>query len=107
MNTTGPIDIGISSEVVGLLKDVFADTKQIKKVLLFGSRAKGNYHRGSDIDLAVIADEFSFEDMIQLQVDIDELDLLYKVDCVDYHKIDNDELIAHIDRVGIPLFTRT
>ncbi|MEQ9300738.1 MAG: nucleotidyltransferase domain-containing protein [Cyclobacteriaceae bacterium] len=104
MSTTKKIDFGLSEEIIDLFSAVFLKDSKIKKALVFGSRAKGNYRKGSDIDLAIIADDFSFDDMIHLQLEIDDLDLLYKVDCIDYDKIDNPKLKEHIDRVGKTLY---
>ena len=47
---------GLSDTVIKELQDVFRRHTNIKKVLIFGSRSKGNYREGSDIDLAVIGD---------------------------------------------------
>ncbi|MEM8893903.1 MAG: nucleotidyltransferase domain-containing protein [Bacteroidota bacterium] len=104
MSTTEKVDFGLSKEVIDLLKDIFIKRDKIEKVVLFGSRAKGNYHLGSDIDLALIAQDFTHDEMMDLILSIDDLDLLYKVDCIDYHKIDNPNLKDHIDRVGLTFY---
>lgn len=45
---------GLSDTVIRELQDVFRRHANIEKVLIFGSRSKGNYRAGSDIDLAVV-----------------------------------------------------
>lgn len=102
-NTTS--SFGLSEEVIGLLRSVFSSVNKIKKVVVFGSRAKGNYHPGSDIDLAVFAVDFTRDDLVDLQLKIDDLTLLYHVDCINYATITNAALRDHIDRVGQPLYT--
>jgi predicted nucleotidyltransferase len=102
-NTTP--SFGLSEEVINLLRSVFAPVDKIEKVVVFGSRAKGNYHPGSDIDLAVFAADFTHNDFVDLQLKIDDLTLLYHVDCIDYATIANAALREHIDRVGQPLYT--
>ena len=47
---------GLSDTVIKELQDVFRRHANIKKVLIFGSRSKGTYREGSDIDLAVIGE---------------------------------------------------
>lgn len=42
--------------------------------------------------------------MLDLEVKIDDLQLLYRVDCVNYATLTNDALRARIDRVGQPLY---
>jgi len=87
--------------------DVFAQHPVIKKVVLFGSRAKGTYRPGSDIDLAISFEyPIFFPQWLDLQIEIDELDLPQKIDMLDMGKIDNAELLAHIDRVGKVVFQK-
>jgi hypothetical protein len=43
---------------------------------------------------------------MQLQDQIDDLMLPYTVDLSQYRQIDNAELIAHIDRVGVAIYAR-
>jgi predicted nucleotidyltransferase len=101
-NTTGKF--GLSEEILILLRSVFASVSKIEKVVVFGSRAKGNYYPGSDIDLAVFAADFTYDDLVDLQLKIDDLTLLYRVDCLHYERLTNDTLRAHIDRVGQLLY---
>lgn len=49
---------GLSNEVIKDISDVLKKHPNIDKVLIFGSRAKGNYTEGSDIDLALIGRVF-------------------------------------------------
>ena len=37
---------------------------------------------------------------------IDDLMLLYAVDLSQYHLLENADLVAHIDRVGMAIYTR-
>lgn len=79
--------------------------KKIKNILLFGSRAKGSAKNGSDIDLAIVGDDFGFRDICRFGMKLDGLDLPYKIDIVNYNTITNIELKEHIDRAGIPLMS--
>ena len=103
-NTTG--SFGLSEEIIDLLRSVFASVSKIEKVVVFGSRAKGNYHLGSDIDLAVFVANFTYDDLVNLQLKIDDLTLLYRVDCINYAAITNPALRGHIERVGQPLYVQ-
>lgn len=44
---------GLKQETVERINSVFQHYEQIDEVILYGSRAKGNYHQGSDIDLTI------------------------------------------------------
>ncbi len=97
---------GISEKSHKLLIETFAKYRQIKEVLIFGSRAKGNYKPGSDIDLTIKGEQCSE----QLALDIkgyinEELPIPYHVDIVDYASLQQPELKEHIDRVGMVFYT--
>ncbi len=91
---------GLSDTVIKELQDVFRRHANIRKVLIFGSRSKGNYRAGSDIDLAVIGSDVDYNLLLDILCEIDDLDLLYSVDLLDYQKKKGTPLGDHIDRVG-------
>ena len=91
---------GLSDTVIKELQDVFRRYANIEKVLIFGSRSKGNYRAGSDIDLAVIGKDIDYNQLLNILCEIDDLELLYSVDLLDYQKKKGTPLGDHIDRVG-------
>jgi len=91
---------GLSDSVIEELQDIFRRHKNISKVLIFGSRAKGNYRDGSDIDLVAIGNNLDYNQIIKILTEIDDLELLYSVDLLDYSKIIDTPIGDHINRVG-------
>ena len=91
---------GLSDTVIRELQDVFRRHTNIKKVLIFGSRSKGNYREGSDIDLAVIGDNIDYNQLLTILCEIDDLELLYSIDLLDYNKKVGTPIGDHINRVG-------
>ena len=91
---------GLSDTVIKELQDIFRRHANIEKVLIFGSRSKGNYRAGSDIDLAVIGKDIDYNLLLSILCEIDDLDLLYTVDLLDYQKKKGTPIGDHIDRVG-------
>ena len=91
---------GLSDTVIKELQDVFRRHANIEKVLIFGSRSKGNYRAGSDIDLAVIGNDIDYNQLLSILCEIDDLELLYSVDLLDYQKKKGTSIGDHIDRVG-------
>lgn len=80
---------------------LFSQQTAIQKVVLFGSRAKGNFSPGSDIDLAFYFDPTpSFSEWLTLQNQLEGLGLLQKIDALNVEKIRNPELLQHIEHVG-------
>ena len=82
---------------------IIKKSEKIEHVILYGSRAKGNFKYNSDIDLVLVGQEISFLELANIENELDDLLLPYKIDLSLYHTIDNPDLIAHIDRVGIEL----
>ena len=92
------LQAGDLPHIVSVLKD-FAE---IKKAVVFGSRAKGNYKTGSDVDIAVFGEDVSFSTIARLHSRLEEEGPLpYFFDIVDYTHSEHRELKEHIDRVGI------
>ena len=73
---------GLSDTVISELQAVFRRHANIEKVLIFGSRSKGNYREGSDIDLAALGKGLDYNQLLQILTEIDDLELLYSVDCL-------------------------
>lgn len=101
-NTTN--DFGLSQETTALINTVFYKFPKIKEVVLFGSRAMGNYKPGSDIDLAIFSDSLVHQDLMNILQDLEDLELLYEIDCIDYNKIKEPALKEHINLVGITFY---
>ena len=91
---------GLSDTVIRELLDVFRRHANIEKVLIFGSRSKGNYRAGSDIDLAVVGQGIDYSQLLAIQCEIDDLELLYSIDLLDYQKEKGTPIGDHIDRVA-------
>ena len=94
---------GLQSDVITKLLRVFESHPGVEKVLIYGSRAMGNYRPGSDIDLTLKGKQLEWNDLLSIELAIDELLLPYKVDLSLYDEIDNKDLIDHIDRWGVEL----
>jgi uncharacterized protein len=97
---------GLKKSTVTAIQGVFANYPQIDRAILYGSRAKGNYRNGSDIDLVLVGNELNLSLIFKIELELDDLMLPYQIDLSAYHKIENHELIAHIDRVGVVFFEK-
>ena len=91
------------AEIIGLIRQ-FSD---IEETVIFGSRAKGNYKKGSDIDIAIKGEKISSEDIASLADLLNEESILpYYFDIVHYDAITEKALTEHIDRVGKTIYLR-
>lgn len=96
---------GLPPHVLQQLEAIFRAWPRIERVTLYGSRAKGNYRKGSDIDLCLEGQTLSVADLLKLDAEIDDLLLPWKVDLSVKHMIDNPNLLAHIERVGVRIYS--
>ncbi|NDP22610.1 MAG: hypothetical protein GZ091_16235 [Paludibacter sp.] len=97
---------GLEQNTIDNIISVLEQYPKVDKAFVFGSRAKGNYKEGSDIDIAIKGNELNFNDVRSLVGKLDELNLIYDIDLLDYAKIKEPALKEHIDSVGIELYSR-
>jgi len=97
---------GLKENTINRINTVFSKYPDIEQVVLYGSRAKGNYQSGSDIDLTLIGDALSHVQLTRIETEIDDLLLPYSVDLSLFKHIDNVNLIDHIQRIGIVFYQR-
>ena len=79
-----------------------AKKHEVEKVILFGSRARGDNWERSDIDLAI-----SGGDRVRFTLDVDEIEIvptLLMFDVVDLDEPCNEELLESIWRDGVVLY---
>jgi uncharacterized protein len=80
---------------------------EISQLVLFGSRAKGTYKKGSDVDLAIKGASVTYDTALKLaDVLNEEKPLPYFFDVIHYESITEPHLIEHIDRVGVVLYSK-
>lgn len=96
---------GLNENTFNQINKVFTGFPVVEKVLLYGSRAKGNYRAGSDIDLAIKGNGLNLQILNDIRLQLDDLMLPYTFDISNYHQIGNPELINHIERRGEVFFT--
>jgi nucleotidyltransferase substrate binding protein (TIGR01987 family) len=97
---------GIESSMFERIVDVLRDNPLIEEAILYGSRAKGVHKPGSDIDVVLKGKELVLQDLNRISLALDDLLLPYTFDLSLFHHIDNEELLAHIERVGKTIFRR-
>ena len=99
---------GFTEHELSELRAIISRFPRIEKVLLFGSRAKGCADRGSDVDLAVIGDSVSDDDIFRLHEKLsEESNLPYFFDLLNYPSLQDEPLKSHINRVGIAVYDRS
>ena len=95
------MEYGIREQVLDEIKEL-AKKYDIKQVILFGSRARGDYRDRSDIDLAVLGGKV---DLFSVAVD-EETSTLLKYDIVNLDGSVQRELLDSIEKEGILLYEK-
>lgn len=97
---------GIDEEEMQLMHHIFSETPGLDEVVLYGSRAKGNYKPFSDIDITLKGDDLAEEDLTDVCYKLSESLLPYFCDVSLYHHLTSPSLIDHIRRRGKTIYKR-
>jgi predicted nucleotidyltransferase len=97
---------GLSDSTVAKIQGVLARYPAVEKAVLYGSRAKGNYKPGSDIDLTLVGSTLSNRVLADIADELDELLLPYSIDLSIFADLNHAELREHIERVGVVFYQK-
>lgn len=98
---------GLKKETIEKICAVFSRYPQVEKAVLYGSRAKGNYKNGSDIDLTLYGNaDLTTTVLYKIIEEIDDLLLPYTIDLSIFGNISDADVIEHIQRVGVVFYVR-
>ncbi|MFN0214429.1 MAG: UDP-N-acetylmuramate--L-alanine ligase [Saprospiraceae bacterium] len=86
--------------VIEKLNAVFGKHPEVERVIVYGSRAKGNFKNGSDIDLTMEGEYLNLSKQYKIENEMDDLLLPYMIDLSIMKQIQNPDLLDHIARVG-------
>lgn len=98
---------GLKETTIQKICGVLAKFPQVEKAILYGSRAKGNYKNGSDIDLTLTGGaDLTLQILTRIMNDLDDLLLPYTIDLSIFDHISDPDVIDHIRRVGVPFYEK-
>ena len=97
---------GLTEETIQKIRSVFVRFPEIDKAVLYGSRAKGNYKPGSDIDLTLYGATLTLDLCASIAETLDDLLLPYTIDLSLFDELDHAKLREHIERVGVTFYER-
>jgi predicted nucleotidyltransferase len=95
---------GLKEDTIQNIQHVFAAFPEVEQVIIYGSRAKGNYKPGSDIDITLKGEKLNLSVINRLSLKLDDLMLPYIFDTSIFKQISNPDLIDHIKRIGIVFY---
>ncbi len=102
---SGATRFGLSLSSIVKMSEVFRRWPQVERVVIYGSRAKGTFRDGSDIDLTIVG-SLSLQECFAIETELDDLLLIQKIDLSLLSSIENRSLLDHIERVGKTFYER-
>lgn len=98
------MDTGLNQADIKRIAAAIKQFPEIDDAVIFGSRAKGTYKKASDVDLAIKGRAVTSETIKRLNFLLnEELPLPYFFDVVHYESLESQQLVEHIDRVGMSM----
>lgn len=97
---------GLPISTIDRINSVFKKYPEIEQVIIYGSRAKGNYREGSDIDITLKGENLNDTILSKVKSEIDDLNTPYLFDISIFKTLVSNGLIQHIERVGQILYTQ-
>ncbi len=98
---------GLNEKDISIIINELKMFPEIETALLFGSRAKGIYQKGSDIDIALTGTAVTCQTCTELHFQLnEESPLPWYFDVVQLESVVNEDLKSHILRVGIEIYRR-
>ncbi len=91
---------GLNEDTISKINSVFENYPEIEGVIIYGSRAKGTYRPGSEIDLALKGKDLSGSILSKINADIEELNTPYLFDILILDTLNSPELAEQIKRFG-------
>ena len=92
---------GLLERDIQYIKKALEHFEEIEKAVVFGSRAMGNYKKGSDVDIAIFGERINNRVIFELNDYLNEVyPLPYFFDILNYGSISNENLKKHINDEG-------
>ncbi|MBF0444789.1 MAG: nucleotidyltransferase domain-containing protein [Magnetococcales bacterium] len=92
--------------MIAEITDYLATLPYVEKVILYGSRARGDHEERSDIDLAVLCPNAKEKQWTEIWLYIEDAPTLYSIDIVRLDEV-NRELQENVAREGVVLYERS
>lgn len=91
---------GLSEKSIKLIHSIFRKYPEIEEVIIYGSRAKGNFKEGSDVDITLIGEKLNSTIVFKLANDLEDSTSPYLFDISIFEQLNSSDLEDHIKRIG-------
>lgn len=94
----------INDKLLKTLYDIFGKYSEIEKVILFGSRARGDNKANSDVDLCIFGEKLTHLVYAKVTMDINEINTPLSFDILNFNELNKKELIDNILKEGVEIY---
>jgi uncharacterized protein len=101
------MEFGLPENTCATIRKILDQHPAIEKAVIYGSRAKGNYKNGSDIDLTLMGNALDYKLLSSVASALDDSLIPYTVDLSLFDTIENLALREHIERAGKLFYARS
>lgn len=98
------MSFNLDQDIINDIKKV-GNKYEISKIILFGSRARGDNKKTSDIDLAIYCTK-DCKDESKVYFELDDINTLLKLDIVFVKKNIDKKLLKNIEKEGVVIYER-
>ncbi len=96
---------GLKKEDIDMIISILSQHPEVEEACIFGSRAKGNYRVGSDVDIALKGQKLNFDIMANISYLLnEETNMPYRFDVLNYDTLPDADLLDHIKRIGMVFY---
>ncbi|NLK20198.1 MAG: nucleotidyltransferase domain-containing protein [Synergistaceae bacterium] len=98
---------GLKEETIAQINAVFARHAEVKQAIIYGSRARGDYRNGSDVDIVLVGgSDLDDKALFSIITELENLPLPHTFDILVYPASGSAELRVEIDRDGVLFYER-
>ena len=97
------METGLSEKSLRAIANVVYSNERVQGAKIFGSRAIGTFHEGSDIDICLFGEELTISDLNRISSELDDLNIPEIVDLVNFRTIKNENLLKHIEDFSVQI----
>ncbi|MDI9407946.1 MAG: nucleotidyltransferase domain-containing protein [Candidatus Pacebacteria bacterium] len=97
---------GLSDKSLSIVHGILRGHPAVERAVIYGSRARGNYREGSDIDLALEGSDLKYDVVIKIAGELEDSYLPYFVDLMILTPTDSRPIAHEIARDGVEFYRR-
>jgi predicted nucleotidyltransferase len=101
------LNFGLDNKIIESVINILKKYEEVESARIFGSRARGDYRRASDIDIALFGDDLTYSINTKIFYDIDKLYLPYKIDLINFNSLTKENKIRdNILNEGVEFYAK-